>query len=159
MVATYNVIKELYYNADTKHNATLITTEYTYKNTLLVHLLIGRNLGISINNMLSYHTKKEVNFQNEQFFTKKTYSSRKPKPITCSTFDEKLKGFNMSNTLMEQEILEEYSYTDNAGHTDTIQIVIRIKNDIMSATVDFKDSEQYQNFVCPVWLVRLNTVE
>ena len=34
-----------------------------------------------------------------------------------------------------------------------MQIVIKIKNDLISAVIDFKDLEQYENFVCPTWLV------
>lgn len=155
-VVTYSVVKELYYNPDVKHNATLITTEYTYKSNMLVHLQIGRNLGISINNLVSYSFKKDINFENEQFMSKKLYNSSQPKKITQSTFEEKLKGFDMSQTKVEQEILEEYSYTDNGGHSDNVQIVIKVKDEEMVATIDFKSMEQHQNFVCPAWLVRYN---
>ena len=92
---------------------------------------------------------------NEQFMAKKTYGKGKPKPITRSTFEEKRKRFDMSQTAVEQEILEEYAYVDKAGHPSTVQIVITATGGTMTAAIDFKDSEQYQNFVLPAWLIQI----
>jgi hypothetical protein len=152
IIFSYHVDKALYFSPDTKHTIELSTTEYTYGNDMLVHLQFGKNLGIRLNNRLRYEFKKDKDFKDEQFFSKKVYNSGKAKPTTQSSFDEKLRRFVMEQTVIEQEILEEYSYTDKNGSPASVQIVIMEKASGMTATIDFKDAEQHKNFVCPVWL-------
>lgn len=154
IIATYYIDKDLYYAPDTKHDVSLSTTEYIYKSDTLVHLLIGRNLGIRLNNSLRYEFKKEAALQNEQFMSKKSYSHGKVKSITRSTFEEKLKRFDMSQTVVEQEIVEEYTYADKSGCSDEVQIVITVKEGKMTAAIDFKDAGQYENVICPAWLIK-----
>jgi len=48
--------------------------------------------------------------------------------------------------------LEEYKYTGKDGRPYTAQIVITVKLGSMTANIDFKDAEQYENFICPEWL-------
>jgi hypothetical protein len=150
----YYVDKNLYYKTDIPHTITLITTEYLYKNELLVHLLIGRSLVININNLIQQESQKDRVFGKEQFLFKKNYSNESPKPITRSTFASKLNQLDISQTMKEQEILEEYRYNDKNGKPDIVQIVISVKDDDITAIIDFKDAEQYGNFVEPVWLIR-----
>jgi hypothetical protein len=135
-----------------EHHVKLSTTEYIYGNDMLVHLQIGKNFSVRINELLRYDFKKDANFQDEQFLFKKTYNNGEVKPTTRSTFDEKLKRFDMSQTVIKQEILEEYSYTDKNGKSETVEIVVRESDLVMTATIDFKDMAQYNNFVSPVWL-------
>ena len=157
IVVTYRVDIDMYHDPNTKHDISLTTAEYICGNDILVHLQMGRNLGIRLNNMMQYQFKSGMAaLANEQFMAKKTYGKGKPKPITRSTFEEKQKRFDMSQTAVEQEILEEYAYTDKAGHPGAVQIVITIKDGAMSAVIDFKDSRQYQNFTPPVWLMPLS---
>jgi len=154
IIVTYHVDKDLYDGSE--HRASLVTTEYICRSNILVHLQIGKNLGIRLNNLLSYDFKKDIAVQNEQFLAGKSYNQSKPKPITRSTFEDKMKRFDMSQTVIEREILEEYSYTDRNGHSDEVQIVITAKDDTMTAVIDFKDTEQHSNFICPAWLVKLS---
>lgn len=156
IAVTYHVEKDLYYAPETKHDLSLSTTEYMYKNDTLIHLQIGRNLGIRLNNRLRYEFKKEAVLQNEQYLFKKSYNQGRPKATTRSTFEEKLKRFDMSQTVVEREIVEEYTYTNKNNRFDEVQIVITVKEDKMTATIDFKDAEQYENFIAPAWLTRLN---
>ena len=153
VIITYRVDKDSFYAPETKHNISLTTTEYTYRNDTLVHLQVGRNLGIRLNNMMRYEFKKELDFQNDQFLFKKSYSQSKAKTTTRGTFEEKLKRFDMSQTVVEQEIVVEYAYIDESDRPDEVQIVISIKSDTMIAAIDFKDVEQYQRFICPAWLL------
>ena len=154
VVATYQVDIDIYHDPDIKHDVSLTTTEYIRGNDVLVHLQMGKNLGIRLNNLTQYQFKGSITaLTNEQFMAKKTYGRGKPKPITRSTFEEKRKRFDMSQTAVEQEILEEYAYIDKAGHPGAVQIVITIKDGVMSAVIDFKDSEQSQSFTPPVWLI------
>ena len=152
IIISYRVDRALYFSSDRKHSIELSTTEYTYGNEMLVHLQFGKNLGIRLNNRLRYEFKKNKDFQNEQFFCKKVYSSGKAKPTTQSTFDEKLRRFVIEQTIIEQEILEAYSYTDKSGRSASVQIVVKEKDRGMTATIDFKDLEQHNNFICPAWL-------
>ena len=157
VVVTYRVDINMYRDPNTKHDISLTTTEYICRNDVLVHLQIGKNLSIRLNNLMQYQFKGGMAaLPNEQFMAKKAYGKGKPKPITRSTFEEKRKRFDMSQTAVEQEILEEYAYIDKDGHLGTVQIVITIKDAVMSAVIDFKDSEQCQNFVPPVWLISLS---
>lgn len=155
IIVTYLVDKELYYDPATKHQSLLITTEYKHRNDVLVHLQLGRNLGVRLNNLLSYDFKKDTSFSNDQFLYRKFYSKNKAKPITCGTFEDKLKRLDVDQTVVEREILEEYSYTDKSNRSDEVQIVITVKSDIMTAVIEFKDGEQHENFICPAWLVKL----
>lgn len=157
IVVTYRVDIDMYHDPNTKHDISLTTTEYICRNDILVHLQMGRNFGIRLNNLMQYQFKGGMAaLANEQFMAKKAYGKGKPKPITRSTFEEKRKRFDMSQTAVEQEILEEYAYTDKAGHPGAVQIAITIKGGAISAVIDFRNSEQYQNFVRPVWLIPLS---
>ena len=154
IVASYCVDKEIYENSCTPHNATMVTTEYTHRNDVLVHLLIGKNLGIRLNNLLQCESRKGKDIQNEHFLIKKSYGTGKPKPTTRSTFEDKLKRFDMDKTVKMREILEEYGYTGKNGKSDTAQIVVIIKDETMIATIDFNDPDHYENFIEPTWLIR-----
>lgn len=156
VAVTYRVDAGLYHSPDIRHEAALVTTEYICGNELLVHLQIGKNLGIRLNNLMRYEFNGDKTLSDEQFMFKKTYRNGKPKPITRSTFEEKQRRFDMNRTTFEQEILEEYAYTDKTGCTSQVQIVVTVKKGTMTAAIDFKDAEQYQNFVSPAWLIRLS---
>jgi len=151
IVASYNVDRVLYFSPGAKHTVKLSTTEYTCGNDMLVHLQLGKNLGISLNNLLRYEFKRNTDFQSEQFLFRKTYGGG-AKPTTQSAFDQKLKRFDISQTVIEREILEEYSYTDKNGKTDSVQIVVREEALRTTANIDFKDAEQHKDFVRPAWL-------
>ena len=149
----YGIEKDLYYDPKTNHNIILITTEYFCGNNILVHLEQGSNLNIRLNNLLKYVSKKNIDFQQNLFFQKKSYSKKEANQITQNTFEEKIKKYDLNKITVEQEILEEYDYTDKNDNLNKIQIVIKIKNDSITAIVDFKNLNQYENFVCPAWLV------
>lgn len=156
VVVTYRVDINMYRDPNTKHDISLTTTEYICGNDVLVHLQIVKNISIRFNNLMQYQFKGGMAaLPNEQFMSRKAYGKGKPKPITRSTFEEKRKRFDMSQTAVEQEILEEYAYVDKAGHPSTVQIVITATGGTMTAAIDFKDSEQYQNFVLLAWLIQI----
>lgn len=118
-----------------------------------MHLQVGKNLGIRFNNLLRYDFKKDVSLQNEQFMYRKSYQNKdKTKILTHSTFEEKMKRFDMNKTIKEQEIIEDYAYINKNSRSDTIQIAVTIKDDTMTAVISFKDIEQYENFICPTWV-------
>ena len=153
IIVNYLVDKELHYNSDTPHNIELITTEYLYKNDILAYLQTGKNISLKINDFIQEHFNKRPDFPSEQYFIKKSYGKGKIKSMTRSTFEEKLKKFDMSKTVVEREFLEKYVYTDKTGKTDSVQIIITAKASGMTAVIDFKDAEQNINFVRPEWLV------
>ena len=152
IIISYTVDKDLYYSPGTSHNIVTVTTEYVYKNEMLVRLEINKNLGIRLNNLIQYQFKKDDTLEKEHFFYKKTYHDGKAKKTTRSTFEDKMKRFDMAKTIKEQELLEEYAYTDKNGRRDEVQIVIMVKGDTMTAVIDFKDAEQNINFIPPPWL-------
>lgn len=157
IVVTYNVNKDLYYASDTNHSISLVTTEYEYKTDILVHLQIGKNLSIRLNNIISYSFNKDTPLKNEQFMFRKTYQANdKIKQITRSTFEDKLRHFSPEKTAICQEIVEDYIYTDKNNHSTEVQIAIMIKSDTTTAVIDFKDPEQFESFVRPVWLLNLS---
>ena len=149
----YLVDEKVYYNPATKHRALLITSEYKYKNDVLVHLQFNSDLNTRLNNILEFESKKETVLSGDQFFSKKTYNQGKTKQITRESFGEKIKRFDVNQTVLEQEILEEYSYTDKNNRLDTVQIAVTEKDNKITAVIDFKDIEQYEYFVCPEWLL------
>lgn len=104
ITVSYRVDQDLYHAADIKHDISLITTEYKHGNELLVHLRIGKNLGIRLNNRLSdLLPKGSTGIRNEQLLFKKTYSQWESKLITRSTFDIKLSRFDKSQTVTNYE--------------------------------------------------------
>ena len=149
---TYGVDTDLYYSSE--HRQSLITTEYRYKNNTLVHLRIGKNLGIRINGRLRCAFRTNENLQDELFYCKKIGQNR-PEPMTRSTFEAKMKRFDKSQTVVEQEIVETYVYRDRDGRYDETRVIIRAKAGSMTAEIDFKDIEQFNNFVRPTWLIPL----
>lgn len=155
IIVTYRVDNDLYHASNTPHDQSLVTTEYRYGNESLVHLVIGKNLGIRLNNHLG-DLLEGVSIQNEQFLFNKTYMQCKPKLITRDTFNRKLKRFDMSQTVIEREILEDYNYIDKRSQPSHVQIVMIHKGDTVTATIDFDGSEQYENFTNPDWLVKLD---
>lgn len=152
IVTTYQVDKNLYYVPDAKHDISLITTEYTYGNEMLIHLQVGKNLGIRLNNCMHHEIADGTALPSEQFLFKKTYRSGNAKPITRITFDEKLKRFDIDKTSVEKEILQDYSYIGKNGSSDNVQIVIKEKAGTITAAIDFRDIEQYENFIYPMFL-------
>lgn len=153
IVASYHVDTALYFSSDTVHTVTLHTTEYTYKNDLLVHLQVGKKLNARLNEVFRHDFRKNESLAGEQYFHKKTYNKGNAKPTTQSTFDDKLSRFDMGKTVIEQEIVEEYAYTGKDGKPDSVQIAVRDKSGTdITATIDFKDMAQHDNFICPAWL-------
>jgi len=86
---------------------------------------------------------------------KKTYKQGDAKPITSSTFGEKIGRFDMDQTVIEKEILEEYTNNRKDGSVEEIQIVVRDNGDTITAEIDFKDTDQYNYFIAPSWLIQL----
>lgn len=148
---TYNVDKDLYHTSNAKHDISLITTEFKHGNELLVHLQIGKKLRIRVNNRFDDLLPEGI--QKEQFLFKKTYNDGYSKLITRSTFDTKISQFDISQTVIEREIIQEYAYIDKRNQLDHVQIVITDKGGTAIALIDFADVKQYENFVCPVFLV------
>ena len=155
IIISYSVDRDLYYDPQTNHNISLITIEYICGNNILVHLEQGNNLNIRLINLLDYTLKKDIGLKKDYFFFKKTYNKKQAKAITQGTFVEKMKNFDKNKTGTEQEILDEYFYTDKTGKNSNIQIAITVKIEKITAVIDFADAKQYENFVCPVWLTEL----
>ncbi|MDR0292978.1 MAG: hypothetical protein LBH95_02355 [Oscillospiraceae bacterium] len=155
IVMAYCVCKNLYNDPDTKHDIFMSTTEYICGNNVPTYLYIGKNLSIRLSNRLRYEFNISGAFANEQFMRKKAHGDSKTKPITRSTFEKRLKRFDIRQTAIETEIIEEYSYAGRDGSPDEVKIAIKMKDDAMSATIDFKDIQQFKNFSPPVWLISL----
>ena len=155
IIINYSVNKDLYYTPQTNLNITMITTEYTYGNNILMHLEQGINLNIRLKNILDHTLKKDNGLKKDYFFYKKTYKKGQPKPITQNSFEEKIKKLYKNKIIVEQEIIEEYNYVDKIGNNSKVQIVIMVKNEKITAMIDFINAEQCENFVCPAWLSEL----
>lgn len=152
IAVTYHVDTDLYFASAAGHAVALSTTEYTYKSDILVHLRAGNKTAVHVNHLLRNEFKTGGQYQGEQFFAKKIYGADDAKPIARSAFNEKLRSFDMGRTVIEREILEEYAYTDEKGNHDTVRIELRGKGLEMTAVIEFKDTGQHRNFVCPAWL-------
>ncbi len=155
ITVTYRIDADLY-RTDTKHDASLTTTEYIYRNDMLIHQQIGKNLGIRINNRFRHVFRQDFSMPNEQYLFKKTYSRSAAKPITKSTFEEKLKRFDTSQTAIEKEIIEEYAYIGKNNAAEEVQIMITEKHGVMTASINFTGAEQHGNFIAPKWLIPPN---
>ncbi len=152
IIATYSVDRKIYHAAETRHDISLVTMEYIHGNDMLVYLRIGMNTGVRLNELLQNRIAGGALIRGERYLFKKTYRRLRPKPITRSTFDDKLKRFDMSKTSIEAEILEEYAYTGKNGRADAVQLVIREKGDMMTAVIDFRNTDQQMNFAAPPYL-------
>jgi len=155
VIINYSVDKDIYYDPQTNHNITMITTEYLCGPNILAHLEQGRNLNIRLKNLLDHLLKKDSDFKKDHFFFKKAYNKERAKAISQSTFKEKIKSFDKNKIITEQEILEEYGYIDKTGDYDKVRIVILVKPEKTIAFIDFKDAYQCENFICPIWLIEL----
>ncbi len=153
IVTTYGVDKKIYHDTETRHDISLITMEYVHGNDILVCLRIGGNTGVRLNELLRSGIAGGVAIHGERYLFMKTYRRLKPKPITRSSFDEKLKRFDISKTSIETEILEIYAYTGKNGRADAVQLVIREKGNTMTAVIDFRNSEHQENFAAPPYLL------
>ena len=149
----YQIDKGVYDRLDTPHNVIMVTSEYSDGTKTLVHLQIGRNFHIRLNNMLRYRLKADVALDNEQFFSESPHKKGKIKAITHSIFEEQMSQFDMSKATIEREIVEEYHYTDKSNRPQVIQIPITIKSDSTFAEMEFENIEQYDNFIAPAWLI------
>jgi len=152
IVITYGIDKASYDNPNTHHNIMLVTTEYSLGRKTLVHLQSGELLHNRLHQELSHVFRKRIRFQDEQFIFK---TDAKTECLTHGEFKAKLKQFDMGQTLKTQETLENYCYIDKANQQDIVGITITIQNDNMYAVIDFKDPDQYENFIAPAWLVPL----
>jgi hypothetical protein len=146
IVVTFRVDEDLYYAPHTEHDVLLSTTEFTYKGDTVV-LQVCRKLGVRLSGELCHE-------QGEIFYIKEPCGQNKVKLTNRSAFAEKLQRFDKSQTVVEQEMIEKYNYTDQCGHPAEVQIVITAKDGKMSAVIHFKDAEHYKNFVCPGWLAQ-----
>ena len=151
IAVTYDIDKTAYDNPDVRRNIVLTTTEYAYNSKRLVHLQFGGNFCVRLNNLLASKFNCGTELQREQFLLK---SENRIVTLSRCVFDEALKQFDMSKTLQTQEVLEEYHYTDKKMQQDMVQIVTTINDNHMSAVIEFKDIEQYNNFAIPTWLNR-----
>jgi hypothetical protein len=153
IIVTYQVDAELYNNPATPHRISMTTTEHICGNDVLAPLQFGKDFAARINDAVLSNFSKSKKLPKEQFFAKKTYSRDNSTVITRSTFERKLKQFGKDETFMTQEILVEHQIEDKSGPSSVVQIVVKVKNDTMTAIVDFKDVEQHKNFIAPAWLI------
>ncbi len=155
ITVTYRIDFDLY-RADAKHDISLTTTVYIYRNNILAHLQFGKNFRIRLNNRVQYSFKCDFTVLNDNYMFCKSYNREKVKHMSQSAFEKKLERFDKSQTAIEKEIIEEYAYTGKNSVTDTVKIAIVEKNGATTAEIDFSSDEQFKNFVAPVWLVRLS---
>ena len=150
IIFNYYVDKDLYYELEQDYPMVVSTTEHICGNDIITHLQIGANHGMRLNNMLNHRFNRNISF--EQFFLKKARKNGEPKSISSSVFEKKLKSFDMRKMSTALTIVQEYTYINKVGKSDTVQIAIRTKGESMTATIDFQTVEQCVNFVCPSWL-------
>ncbi len=142
------------YDTDILHNITLTTTEYVRGTDMLVHQKIGKNFAIRLNNRLRCEIKRFSALSNEHYFYSKTYNIKAAKSVTQGAFTDRLMRWDMGETTVEREIVEEYSYIDRNGDACNAQLIITEKNSVMTAVIEFPDTEKLQNFIAPLWLVQ-----
>jgi len=154
IVVTYMIDKTLYNDPSVHHNIAIVTTEYSYKATTLVHVQLGQLFHNRLNHRLNSRLGKNVKSPGEHFLLKK--GRDKSKGLTRSEFETKLKQFDMRQTEGVREIVEDYCYTDMNRQQDIIGITITIKRNNITAVIDFKSLAQYKNFVPPAWLIEFS---
>ena len=150
----YQVDKDIYDRPDTPHNVVMVTSEYSsHRAEILVHLQLGKNFHIRLNNMVRYRFSADVAVDDEQFFSTSPRKKDKIKALTRSAFEEKMSRLDMGKVSLECEIVEEYHYTDKRNQPRVIQIPITVKDDSAFTVIEFESKEQHDNFIEPAWLV------
>ena len=153
LVVTYGIDKSLYDTPSIHHNIALTATEYSYKKQKLIHLEMNK----PCNNLLDFKVRRglevRLKIQDEQFlFINK---ENEAKVLSRRKFGAKRKRFDMKDTAVRYEMLEEYYYIDRDKQLGMVQILIRTENGCTYAEIDFKNFKQYKNFVLPDWLICL----
>jgi len=156
VIVSYRCNKELYLESEKDHATVLVTTEYSCGDDVFVHLQLDGNYGIRLNNLLNYAFKQDLSFSNEQFLHKKSHYDSDMEIITRDVFEERLKRFEMGKITVRLEVLKEYGYVNKLGQSDNVHITVIVKDESMTAAIDFRDAEQCGNFVCPAWLTELS---
>jgi len=153
IVISYSVDTDLYNPSELGSSTLISTTEYMYNNETIIHVLLGEKARSHLSNRLSNEIGNNRTLQTEQFFIKKNVMQSKAMPSTRSSFEKRMRAFDMNRTAVSQEIVEELNYCDKNQHSETVSVVILIKNERAIATIDFKDSKQFANFIRPDWLL------
>ncbi|MDR0326259.1 MAG: hypothetical protein LBI19_09220 [Oscillospiraceae bacterium] len=153
VTAAYFIDTALYDHPDTRHNVSIITKEYTYKEETLAHMRLCESIGTGIEYLINTMLIGDVEIKNEYFIVKNTYDPAKWSVHSRDVFDEKMKRFDLSQTALAWEIVEMYAYIDKKGCHDEVKIVIMRKEEVMTAVIDFKDEAQCADFTCPPWLM------
>ena len=151
VILMYYMNEELYRECEQECPVVTDTLEYmSHGGDTLIHLRLGDNHSSRLNNLLNHRFNQSI--ASEQFFIKKTRKHGKPKSIDRSAFEKKLKSLDRSRMTVEREIVKEYTYINTIGEHDTVQIVIKVRGDSMTAVIVFDTVEQCGAFVCPAWL-------
>ena len=146
----FQVDEKIYNDPGTEHTVLMATIEHSCRGETLAYLHIGTVLDVRLNGMIHREFTADTDLEIDQFFIRK--GQREAKKLTRGAFEETLKRFDVSQTVTGQEIVEEYAYTDKRGRPDRMRIIITIKYNIWTTTLDFKDEAHYDDFVCPAWL-------
>ena len=133
------------------HEILLSTTEYIYRNTILVMQTISRGLNCRVHQSLQ---KVGIEDSPDQVLYYLSGSSdSKCVQISRSDFNNKLNEFRHKDFVTVKEVCEQYNYLDKDGNPASAFIAIERKNnEAAMAKIEFNSSAESENFVLPEWL-------
>lgn len=135
----------------TNHEELLSTTEYTYRTTILAVQTINRGLNNRLHQSLQKVGADDVPDQ-VLYYHSKTYDS-KCRQITQSDFNNRFNEFRQKDFKTVKEVCELYNYKDGNNIPSAAFItVVRKKDEMTVATIEFNSDIEKENFISPEWL-------
>jgi hypothetical protein len=133
------------------HEIMLSTTEYTYRTTVLAIQTISRGL-----NDRMYQSLQKVGVDDAPdqvlYYLSKTYDS-KCRQISQSDFNNRFDEFRQKDFSTVKETCELYHYKDkNDILASAFITIVRKKNEVTIATIEFNSDIEAENFILPEWL-------
>lgn len=136
------------------HEILLSTTEYKYGTTILAIQTISRELNSRVHQNLQNLGVAKVPDQ-VLYYISKTYDS-KLRQISQSTFNSRFDEFRHKDFIIVKEICELYHYKDKNGNSASAFItIVRKKNEVTIATIEFTSRAEAENFILPEWISSL----
>ena len=137
-----------------EHEILLSTTEYIYKTTRLAIQTMSKGFNDKMQQSLQKHGINNVPDQVLYYYSK-TYDS-KCRQISQTDFNSRFDEFRHKDFNTVKEVCELYYYKDkNDTPVSAFITVVRKKNEVTIATIEFNSEIEVQNLVLPEWLSKL----
>ncbi|MCL2004297.1 MAG: hypothetical protein FWG72_09895 [Oscillospiraceae bacterium] len=151
LIACYSVDKDLYDQCE--HHILFTLTEYTFNGDALIHLSIGPDGCERLKKRIKNLFPAVSDTQGDQFLTKECGPNSPAQLTTRALFEESLERFDISQTTIEREMLEDLEYTCKNGSPDKARVSVFEKGGKLEAVIEFRDTAQIRSFVRPSWFL------